>query len=247
MGTLGRPYRPSFTVPFVYDDSLTLLEQIGRLRDNLNELGTAIENLISDGELRALRTEFNASQVEQTRELRDYTIQEVQRLRIEVRRLIEDISADGVPIEDPTYGAEERPVERVVYNVYDRVRDYGSFSCAEYDAIVAPTITAKGWDDKGAFGAMDFDLHSRRIFGDGSGNGNHNLTGDSADIFAAMGIYSEEDAAEFAAIMRNMASYAGQGYVLWRSLGVQTEAQAEEFVDTYMQKHPPVSDFGGVV
>lgn len=100
------PFRPcgQITTPMVYDESLSVAQQIALLFGRLHELDNAY---VSTADFNRLIADFNDDQDSQTAALKSYTDSEVDALNTSLRREI-DCLVMGLAIWDVTHGTYER-------------------------------------------------------------------------------------------------------------------------------------------
>ena len=152
--------RTQLITPLVYNDSLSYLEMLGVVIERLNARDDDLSKLVTLEQFNEFVSFIELEQAQQTQLLMEYTDSQLFALDMTLRAIIDELIAGQVVIQDPTFGQYPRSAWITVFNVYDRLRDYGSYNAVEFDEHITPLFTATQLDTL-TFTALDHDLYSR--------------------------------------------------------------------------------------
>lgn len=171
LGTCWPPCQ--VTVPFVYDESLSVLEQIGQIFCILARYNDSLEGLVTNEMFQEFVDYVKQDQIEQTAELKDYTDEEIDALRQYLEELIRQITIGSVIVVDPSTGFKY-PVEEALSHSYNDLRYYAmdwdelaaTWSKEEYNTWdkLDAFVNSEDLKSKGYSNIRSMDLFNRYIF-----------------------------------------------------------------------------------
>lgn len=159
---LGCNWPPcQITVPLVYDESLSAIEQIGVLYGLIKQINTSFEGLVTNEMFQKFVDYVIQDQIDQTNDLKNYTDDEVDNAVSYLEDLIRKITIGEVIVYDPSTGFK-KTVEKALSHSYNDLRYY-AMSWDEWGDVVQ-TDEYNTWDK------VDTYLYSEPVTSEGYSN-----------------------------------------------------------------------------
>lgn len=111
------------TVPFVYDESLSVVEQIGVLFGIVKQFNDNNEQFVTKDVFQQYVDFMEQDQIDQTAMLKNYTDDQLEYLRSQLEDMIRDITVGSVIVYDPSTGFKE-PIEEALSKSYNDLRSW---------------------------------------------------------------------------------------------------------------------------